>query len=421
MSRSRSGRAPFPRALPGAVAVVLLAALAPAVAAAAPATRVVDGVPHVLNGAQPAGGVEHVKLEELWRAGAGESDELFGLISQVLLDAQGNVYLLDTQLSHAVVYSPQGKQLRVIGREGEGPGEVNRPLDILFMPDGSVGLVQTFPGKIVKLTREGAPAGTFELGGGATQGGFNVIVEAKSAGGNLVLAGQRITQTATGNSRTFFLASFDGAGAEKTRYLEKVVELDLSKPSITEKAYSFVYPRRWDVAPDGRVWAPAERNRYAINVYAPGGKLERVVEREYASRPRTAEEIDRVNRVLEAQVRGAPMKIETGVESTEQDIDQLRCLADGTVWVLSSRGSVEQPAGVFATWDVFDAAGAFVRQVAVHCPGNAKEDGLMPTGDGHYVVVTGLVDAAMAMQGAVGKEDSAEAAPMEVIYYGTAR
>lgn len=405
-----------------AVGLTGLAAGLAGPAAAAPTTKVVDGVTHVINGAQPAQGAQTLKLQEQWRAGAGEGDELFGLISQVVIDEKGNIYLLDTQLSHAVVYSPQGKQLRVLGRQGEGPGEVNRPLDLLLMPDGSVGLVQTFPGKIIKVSREGAPAGIFEVGGGdPTQGGFNVAIEAKSAGNNLVLAGQRITQSATGNSRQLFLAAFDPAGKETARYLAKTVDMDLTKPSISEKAFSFVYPRRWGVAPDGRVWACPERNQYAINVYAPDGKLERVVEREYTSRPRTAEELDRVKRVLEAQVRGAPVKFETSVENTEPDIEQLRCLPDGTVWVLPSRGSVSQPTGVFATWDVFDAQGAFVRQVAIQCPGDPKEDGLMPTGEGHYVVVTGLVGAAMAMQGAAGEESAEEAAPMEVIYYGVAK
>jgi len=403
-----------------ALAALLAAAAGPA--AAAPAQKVVDGVPHVLNGAQPEQGVQALKLQELWRAGAGEDDEVFGLISQVALDEKGQIYLLDTQLSHVVVFAPDGSRLRVIGREGEGPGEARRPSDMLLMPDGSVGMVQTFPGKIIKLTRDGAPAGVFEVGGAdPTKGGFSVLVEGRSAGGNLVLAGQSITQTQTGNSRVLYLASFAPDGTEKARYLEKTVAMDLTKPAISEKAFAFVYPRRWDVAPDGRVWAAPERNRYAINVYAPDGRLERVVEREFTSRPRTAEEKDRIRRVLEAQVRGAPMQFELGVEETEADIAHVRCIPDGTVWVLTSRGSVDQPAGVFATYDVFDAQGAFVRQIALHCPGDGEADGIMPTGDGHFVQVTSLIDAAMALQGAVGDDDGAEADPMEVIYYGTAR
>ncbi len=399
-----------------------LSAVAGDPAGAAPAQKIVDGVPHIMNGAKPEQGVQSLKLQERWRAGAGESDEVFGLILRVELDEQGNVYLLDGQLSHAVVFAPDGRQLRVLGREGEGPGEVRRPSDMLLMPDGSVGLVQTFPGKIIKVSRTGEPAGVFEIGGAdPAKGGFNVLVEANCAGGNLVLAGQRITQTQTGNARVLFLASFDSEGREKVRYVEKTVELDLTKPAISEKAFSFVYPGRWDVAPDGRVWVAPERNRYAIHVHAPDGKLEQVIEREFTSRPRTAEEKDRVMRVLEAQVRGAPVKFDLSCEETAEDIEQVLCVPDGSVWVMSSRGSRNQPPGVFATYDVFDAQGTFVRQAAVQCPGDAEMDGLLPTGDGHFVMITNFVGAAMALQGAAGKDEGEEGAPMEIIYYGVSQ
>ena len=100
-----------------------------------------------------------MELEEIWRIG-GEDDEdvLLGIITRALVDEEDNIYLLDQQLSEVQVFSSDGEYMKTLGREGSGPGEVTRPGDFLFMPDGTLGLVQIFPGKIVKVDLNGVPA-----------------------------------------------------------------------------------------------------------------------------------------------------------------------------------------------------------------------------------------------------------------------
>ena len=70
-------------------------------------------VPRVKNGATPKGGVETLKLTEVWRHG-GEDDEevLFGLITDLVIGPDGNIYLLDAQMMDIKVFSPAGKLLR---------------------------------------------------------------------------------------------------------------------------------------------------------------------------------------------------------------------------------------------------------------------------------------------------------------------
>lgn len=404
----------------GAAAIALLAgslcAIGPA-AIAAPSQATADGAHHVRNGATPTAGVQQMRLRELWRVGGEDGDDVFGMVSQVLLDEQGQIYLLDSQLSQIVVYSQAGKRLRTLGREGDGPGEVRRPSDALLLPDGSVGFVQTFPGKVVKVDRQGAPAGALQPGGASpTQGGFAVLIDGQCRGGQLVFSGIDIGMEEGKQLRRSYLASFGADGKEKARYLEHNTTLDFSKAAIIEKDQYFVYPRRWSLAADGRVCAAPYRNRYALNVYNPDGRLEMVIERAFTSRKRTQVESARVQRILEAQTRQSPIKFTLQAEDTEPDISQVRYHEDGTIWVLHSRSAIDQPAGVFATYDVFDAQGKFDRQVAVQTPGDGENDALFLTDDGHAVLVTGMVEAAMSMQGA-GEADSGDgAAPMEVVY-----
>jgi hypothetical protein len=71
---------------------------------------------------------------------------------------------------------------------------------------------------------------------------------------------------------------------------------------------------------------------------------------------------------------------------------------------------------VVGVFDVFDAEGRFVRQVALQGEGDPLEDGYFFVGD-RFFVVTGFLDAAMAAQGAALEEDEEEPLPMEVICY----
>ena len=108
----------------------------------------------------------------------------------------------------------------------------------------------------------------------------------------------------------------------------------------------------------------------------------------------------------------------------EEALDGLgvMCMAeadDGSLWVLTSHGSRARPEGALGVFDVFDKDGRFVRQVTLYGQGDPSEDAFFFDGDRLYVV-TGFLDAAMALQGggATEEEESEEEpTPMEVICY----
>ncbi|MCX5737063.1 MAG: hypothetical protein NTZ61_00915, partial [Proteobacteria bacterium] len=354
----------------------------------------IEGVVHVQNGATPSQGTQTLKLEKLWSAGGASDEEtLFGLITQVQVDDQGNVYLLDTQLSDVKVLSAAGAPLKTLSRQGEGPGEVRTPIDMLFMPDGTIGLVQAFPGRIVQIDRDGNPAGTFSIGGDdPTQGGFVVLLDTRARGGELVIAGMQISMKPdqSGQSRTRFLSSYTMDGKEKVRYVERKSELDLKNLKIIEGDEYFVFPRRWALDSAGRVYAATARDRYQINVYNTDGSLARVIEREYARPKRNAQETARIQAAMDAQTRQVPVKIETQIEEYEPVIARIQIMDNCEIWVMNSASTRDLPAGVMINFDVFDPAGNFVRAVAVACDANGDQDGLFFFGKDRALVVTGL-------------------------------
>jgi hypothetical protein len=111
---------PRPRTI---VSLICLAILTQTARADTPAREINDGVTHVKNGSTPTGGVQARRMNELWRVG-GEDDEeiLFGLTTKVCTDGRGRVYVLDSQLNRVLVFSPDGEFSHTLFREGEGPG-----------------------------------------------------------------------------------------------------------------------------------------------------------------------------------------------------------------------------------------------------------------------------------------------------------
>jgi len=366
----------------------------------------VDGVRHVHNGELPREGITTVRLHEEWRVGGEDDENIFGVISDLLVDDTGNLYLLDMQLSQVSIYSPEGEFLRTLSRQGEGPGEVRRPSVMLFLPDGTLGIVQTFPGKIIKVGLDGVPAGSVSPGkSDPTQGGFNSLNDVQYRNGHLVLGGTGMAMRPGTVQRTHYLASCQEDGAEQVRYLEQPDAADLLNGSWVEEEQYFVERGRWALGPDGRVFNAAQRNHYAIDVYGPEGRLELIIERKFAPYQRTSEDKERFSRRKRIVIHGREVPKE--ISSTDPCILRLEVHDDGHLWVLHSRSTIEQPEGVFHTWDVFAPDGHFVRQVAVACAGNPSTDRLVFLDDERAVLLEGFEAASLAMAGGIsaGEED----------------
>ncbi|MFH1842379.1 MAG: 6-bladed beta-propeller [bacterium] len=390
-----------------------------AAAATAAQEEFVDGVLHVKNSAAPSGGIETLTLEQMWQVGGEDDDDfMFGLISQALVDDENNVYLLDSQLNEVTVVSPAGEFLRTVGREGEGPGEFRMAFDMVFMPDGSLGVAQVFPGKLVQLNLDGSPAGEFRPNlGEATQGGFMVLVNCISAGGNLILTGidmtfnqQELTQT-----RRYFLKSFNSAGTPLTHFHGTEIVWNFNDFTLKEIETDYLWGRV-DVGTDGRVVAAAPRQGYELTVFNPDGSIDRIIERDYESWPRNDKATGRANAMMNGQLRQMPPGTEVELEDYEADIVTVFVRDDGTVWVQTSRAVWDPKPGVFTTFDVFNPKGEFIKQVDVVADGNAADDALLLAANDLVIHISGWQDGFVQLMGGVMEEDESgeEAAPMAV-------
>lgn len=371
-----------------------------------------DGVPHIQNPATPMESPITIALQELWRIG-GDSEnegEFFGVIGAATVDAKGNVYLLDRQLSEVKVFSPGGEYLRTIGREGEGPGEFRRPSDLLFTPDGHVGVLQMAPGKIVKLTHDGEPAGVLPM---TEEDGSRLQIRSGEGRGEHMVLNYNTMQMSTGKiSRTTILAAFDAEGKETVRFHEEKNDMDFANPIVDETKGIM---SAWALGHDGRTYAVTTFGEYEIHVWEPDGTPVRVQSREYEHLMRSGQEKkDMKSRFI---IRG-PMQPKIVVSDHHPDINRIYPRQDGSLWVQTSRGMKESSENSLGMFDVFNSEGRFVRQVTLTGQGDPVEDLFFLVGD-RVFVVTQFATTSAAMFGGRDDRDAEETdlLPMEVICY----
>jgi hypothetical protein len=400
-------------------AALLTCLVFPAAADWAGSTRIEDGITHVDNPNAPMHEPSTVKLDAAWTIGGDtdDEDEFFGVINQIQADDDGNIYLLDIQLSTVKVFSPDGEYIREFGSEGEGPGEFRFASDMFLTPQGNVGILQTAPGRIVQFGPDGSALSDHAIPK-VEGGGFTGYMNGRAAGETLVLgcftssfAEQKMVQTR-------YLAAIDTDGNEIARYHSEDRPLDLANPVIAEATWD-TFDNRWTAGADGRVYAVPKSGDYSIRVWAPDGSLERIVHRDVEPYLRNDDEKAEVRQIYEAFLAQMPnAKIE--ILDTHRTIEAVYVREDNSLWVLTSRGARDGD-DIVGTFDVFDAEGRFTHQVTVDAPGDPLRDRYMFAGD-RLFVISGWLDGVMSFAATgttsnADEEEEEEAEPIAVTCY----
>ncbi len=377
-----------------------------------------SGPARVDNPATPVQGVQKVELQERWRLGGlDDEDNIFGVVNRTLLDEDNNIYLLDAQLSQVSVFSSDGEFIKTLGHEGEGPGEFRGPVDMCFLPNGNLGVVQAFPGKVVELTKDNVPAGTWQLGN-PTQGGFFIMRALKTGGGSIVGGGtqQTFDQTSGEVRRKNFVGLMGADGSLEKSFVEIEHVLNVGNMKLDEMEVIESPDRRYDVTAEGKTVVAIPRYGYEISVFNADGELERVFTRAYESWERDERARTLWQNIFETIERTQAPGAAIHIEDYQPDVEFLRVGADGSTYVLTSRAMWDSPEGIFTSYDVFDADGVYQKKLDLVCEGDPTKDFLFFADDEKVFMVKGFWDAALSQFGGAGG-DTEEAEPMEVICY----
>ncbi len=95
---------------------------------------------------------------EVYTVGAldGEAWETFAGVADVGFDGRGNLHVLDRESGRVVVVDREGRHLRTVGRQGDGPGEFRQPGAMAVARDGRVVVFDMGHRALLLFGRDGA-------------------------------------------------------------------------------------------------------------------------------------------------------------------------------------------------------------------------------------------------------------------------
>ncbi len=306
------------------------------------------------------------EFQELYRIGtlAGEEWEQFGDVFDVAFDGAGNLHIIDTQSERVFVVGTDGRLIRELGGQGEGPGEFGNAIAMAVMADGRV--------VVVDMSRHGyhvfGPDGEFQRTVGmdgnpsvTTRGFFRALPGADAIVRVPTLARSvRFTGNAFGgpvvlpSSHAIVRSSLARAEAEADTIAEAwLPPTNLEEMSELEQRNFGPIPTLFLPAlspglhlgtlPDGLL-AFSDSSGYAVKIVEPGSGVVRILTRPLHPQPMSgrvirAEKDRRLRQLQEAALPGDLSLYHRAIEDLEfaEEIPVVRGLGttwNGRIWVL---------------------------------------------------------------------------------------
>jgi hypothetical protein len=325
----------------------------------------VDGVLHVMNTVEPLEPdlAATLELQGVIGAAEGPEEQMLGSVIGIELDDEGRIYVLEFREPRVRVYRPDGSYSHTIGREGQGPGELQ-----------SVHL------EGIRLDREGnlqvADQGRLQYSIFSPSGdhlrdiriGRTLPVFFETTGEGFIGVMQRMRVNSDREvEQGYYLNYFSPEGDSLSSMAPSSIAID--PLHMDARSFARVEPV---IAVDAldRVWQTYRRHdEYRITVFELDGTVDRVVEKEFDQIRKSEAELEeerqlyvRMMNRLQQETGGLPPGFEAPViDPLKTTIMSLCHDPHGYMWTqvnLSGRDATN-------TFDLFDMEGRFVTRLTI--------------------------------------------------------
>jgi hypothetical protein len=265
----------------------------------------------VKNPADPLYGEIHLDLEEELRIG-NENDEnyMFNGVTNIAIDSQGNIHVLDRGNFRIQVFDHKGQYLKTIGKKGQGPGEFENPArlfldnqDNIYVTDGGPRIegrmIKIFnnSGEFVQVIRLESPISDFHV---------------DSEGNILANVAQRVEK---GTITAVVKMNSEGKMIKKIAEFSgvKIVRRRIGDGDASFR-FRHQYTPRLSFSPiDEETFSYAYSTEYQVFVIDKEGKLLLKIQKKEVPHSISQSEKERIIEILEESISGRGIKWPKGV------------------------------------------------------------------------------------------------------------
>ena len=319
-----------------------------------------------------------------------DSESVVGRIVSVAPGRGGRTLLVDIQLVQVLVVDAAGEIERVVGRKGEGPGEIAVAYRALQLNNGNIGIsggvsVYTIQpgsrGTITFIDQVGDPAGTWFGAGDRGTLPVRSIRELRCSNDHVLTSSYNLEVTKTAFTRVLELSLFEPENGNRTVISRLVANLDINNTEDNEKDLFEPFAEgRCDISSTGRVAYAPERDRWLVVIREPDGSG-MVLERPWKAVPRSEEKKAEVYMALGGQESCVAL-------DDEPAIGRIRWRPDGKLWI--EPAGIKPIPGALACFDEFDPSGHLLRRVQIVAPGDLDHDLLVVMENGGLALLRGF-------------------------------
>jgi hypothetical protein len=343
--------------------------------------KTVDGVTVVSNGKKPVpvkGQPAKIKLaEELTIGGGSNPDQAFSQVGTFVVDEEGGILALDFKDQKIKVFDRTGKFLRLIGKPGQGPGELGMASGIQLMADNTL-VVEDATNRRLALFK---PTGEFlkNISMADKLGLVNILLDGK---GNAIGREMGLVE---GNAKMFFeIKKFD-PNLKPLFTLDKI-EFPIPVPGSGTKMNILEMISAYQFDPAGNIYYGRNAD-YEIKIYSPEGKHIRTIQKEYDRVKVTQTDIDEMLERIPNATPGVNIKEMFSFPEYFPPFQFFLLDDQGRLYVRTfTKGKAKDEYEI----DVFDAEGKFIAQFITKADLRlwkaGKAYGIEETDEGYQVI-----------------------------------
>ena len=278
-------------------------------------------------------------IEPLFTIGReiGDSTVVFGALETVIYDSQGNIAALDMGMANVRIFSPEGEYLMTIGRRGNGPGEFQRPLGMVLLGTGSLGVMDPWGEGFTEITA------SYEQTGVLMEIHSNVHLGMCGVDSTDIIGIRTGERTSDEPSVPFVIGRYSLSTEPSVIYWRKefpaLTMADVAEAMREYDAVAFTAdPETGDV-----YVCPYVNNLYEITRYSAAGEVLNTISMEIPSVDKTEEEMAVEAEYLRARIaalNGSDMGIDIPPYSKRRSVSSMGVDGEGCLWV--RRGTEEE-------------------------------------------------------------------------------